>query len=358
MVLFASFGESTFIGATTYKGNPVSNNTTVRKLQNALLLPTIALGASLGYTFSVRYITQLLNVNDGVTVTILGTIIPLILTTLSIWLTARTREVASGYLAATDAEQKALAKSANSFAKFINIAAIVVAGTVGLVSGIASATTGSFGNSVAGVQPVFTISFVLSLAVLYFGIRLTIQKKNTDASAQPAPTEEAAQAEASVADAEAAPAAKVSKSSAINALMIPVFAFIVVPVISAQILSATGGQGGQWVLDGALVAIAASLFFGARLLAQAGQVRDENGKRLGGVSIARQWIFALSLVYLFFGYQFTLSSSVVGGIQYYGDVQTSTLVQLLGLLEVLVVLTAMLAANHFVLVYRAKTPQK
>ncbi|NDH65742.1 MAG: hypothetical protein EBY26_05140, partial [Microbacteriaceae bacterium] len=177
----------------------MSTDNNVRKLQIALLQPTIALGVSVGYTLSLRYITQLLNLNDGVTATILGTIIPLILTTLSIWLTARARDVASGYLAAADAEQKALAKSANIFAKVINIAAIVVAGIVGLVSGIASAASGSFGNSVPGVQLVFTISFVLSLAVLYFGIRLTIQKKNTDANVQPAPTEEAAQADASVA---------------------------------------------------------------------------------------------------------------------------------------------------------------
>jgi hypothetical protein len=32
--------------------------------------------------------------------------------------------------------------------------------------------------------------------------------------------------------------------------------------------------------------------------------------------------------------------------------------QLLAELEILVVLATMLAANHFVLVYRAKTPQK
>lgn len=336
----------------------MSTNATVRKLQIALLQPTIALGVSVGYTLSLRYITQILNINDGVTATILGTIIPLILTTLSIWLTARARDVVSGYLTATDEEQKALAKSANIFAKVINIAAIVVAGIVGLVSGIASALSGSFGNSFPGVQLVFTISFVLSLAVLYFGIRLTIQKKNTNAEVQAVPVEEVAHDDASAEESAAKPTAKASKSSAINALMIPVFAFIVVPVISAQILSASNGNGAKWVLDGALIVIAASLFFGARLLARAGQVRDENGKLLGGVSIARQWIFALSLVYLFLGYQFSLSSSVIGSFQFYDSVQAIPLEQLLGLLEILVVLAAMLAANHFVLVYRAKTPKK
>ena len=336
----------------------MSTNTTVRKLQNALLLPTIAVGVSVGYTLSIRYITQLLGLDSGLSATILGTVIPLVCTTVSIWLTARARDVASMHLADADAEQRNLAKIANVFAKIVNITAIVVAGIIGLVSGIASATTGSLGQSAPGVQLVFTISFVLSLAVLYFGIRSTIQRKNIVAEPVATPVVEATQAEASASDADASPKSKVTKSSAINALVIPVFAFIVVPVISAQILSSMGGRGGQWVLDGALVVIGASLFFGARLLAAAGQVRDEAGKLLGGVSIARQWIFALSLVYLFFGYQFVLSSSLIIGLSNYDVVDTSALMQLLAELEILVVLAAMLAANHFVLVYRAKTPQK
>ncbi len=338
----------------------MSTNTAVRKLQNALLLPTIAVGVSVGYTLSIRYIASLLGLDSGLSATIMGTIIPLVCTTVSIWLTARARDVASAHLAGAEAEQKNLAKSANIFAKIVNISAIVVAGIIGLISGIASATSGSLGQSAPGVQLVFTISFVLSLGVLYFGIRSTIQRKNLNVNASAAEVTDAAPSHVDTGAPEqvASPASKVSKSSAINALMIPVFALIVVPVISAQILSATSGQGAQWVLDGALVVIGASLFFGARLLAAAGLVRDEAGKLLGGVSIARQWIFALSLVYLFFGYQFLVSSSLIGDVgAYYGN-ELSPLMQLVGELEALVVLAAMLAANHLVLIYRAKTPQK
>lgn len=344
----------------------MSNDNNVRKLQKTLLLPTIGLGVSVAYLFSIAGILLLLDEIfgelDAMVPIALSTIVPLAACALSMVLTLRARREAASHLFASNFEEGLLARISTIYSKVINITAIVVAGIIAVTSGIASvvATSGGGGGG-TGSQLTFLVSFLAGLVVLYFGIRAVSQMKTPDASAQPSTTNAVSAPEASHDAGDSTTAAKPLKGSAINALIIPVFAFIVVPVIAAQILISTDGVGGEWVTYGGLAVVAVALVFSAWLLANSPQVRDEAGKLIGGTLIARPWIFGLNFVYLLLGVQFlwivSFARAIGGGLSGSGDQRTIGGL-LTDLIMPVIVLAAMLAAHHLVLVYRAKTPKE
>jgi hypothetical protein len=344
----------------------MSTNIAIKKLQNTLLLPTIGLGVSVAYLFSIAGILALLGEIfgelDAMVGIALSTTVPLATCALSMVLTLRARKEAASHLFASNFEEGLLARMSNIYSKVINITAIVVAGIIAVTSGIASVVATSGGGAVGtGSQLTFLVSFFVGLVVLYFGIRAVSQMKTPDASAQPSTTNAASAPEASHDAGDSTTAAKTLKGSAINALIIPVFAFIVVPVIASQILISTDGVGGEWVTYGGLAVVAAALAFSAWLLANSPQVRDEAGKLIGGTLIARQWIFGLNFAYLLFGVQFlwivSFARTIGGGLSMSGDQRTIGGL-LTDLIMPVIVLAVMLAAQHLVLVYRAKTPKE
>jgi large-conductance mechanosensitive channel len=342
----------------------VSNDNNIRKLQGALLLPTIALGVSVAYMLSYASLMRVLESIFGqlaspVTIAF-ATVLPLASCALSMFLTSKARNEVAAHVGSANREESILARNTSTYSKLINITAIVVAAIICLVSGIASAiATANVLGSSDGSQLTFLISFVLGLVVIYLGIRTVSQLKSSDAAPQPAASAPV-EAHEATASAEESTAARVpSKSSAVNAMIIPVFAFVLVPVIATQILSTTKGEGIQWVTYGSLIAVAASLFVGARLLASTSHVRDQNGKLAGGVTLARQWIFGLNFVNLAIAGQILWAISISLGLSGAFGQDTPSFVDLLiNLIMPIVVLAAMFAAHHFVLIYRAKTPQK
>ncbi len=344
----------------------MSTNIAIKKLQNTLLLPTIGLGVSVAYLFSIAGILALLGEIfgelDAMVGIALSTTVPLAACALSMVLTLRARKEAASHLFASNFEEGLLARFANIYSKVINITAIVVAGIIAVTSGIASVVATSGGGGVGtGSQLTFLVSFLVGLVVLYFGIRAVSQIKTPDASAQPSTTNAVSAPDVSHDAGDPTTAAKTLKGSAINALIIPVFAFIVVPVIASQILISTDGVGGEWVTYGGLAVVAAALAFSAWLLANSPQVRDEAGKLIGGTLIARQWIFGLNFAYLLFGVQFlwivSFARTIGGGLSMSGDQRTIGGL-LTDLIMPVIVLAVMLAAQHLVLVYRAKTPKE
>jgi len=344
----------------------MSTNIAIKKLQKTLLLPTIGLGVSVAYLFSIAGILALLGEIfgelDAMVGIALSTTVPLAACALSMVLTLRARKEAASHLFASNFEEGLLARMSNIYSKVINITAIVVAGIIAVTSGIASVVATSGGGGVGtGSQLTFLVSFFVGLVLLYFGIRAVSQMKTPEASAQPSTTNAVSAPDVSHDAGDPTTAAKNLKGSAINALIIPVFAFIVVPVIASQILISTDGVGGEWVTYGGLAVVAAALAFSAWLLANSPQVRDEAGKLIGGTLIARQWIFGLNFAYLLFGVQFLWSMSFVrtigGGLSGSGDQRTIGGL-LTDLIMPVIVLAVMLAAHHLVLVYRAKTPKE
>jgi len=343
----------------------MSTENNVRKLQIALLQPTIGLGVSVAYLFSfapiMAFLTQIFGDLVGGVQIALATIVPLISCALSIYLTVRARSDVADHLASPNNEERVLARAANTFSRMINITAIVVAGIIALVSGIASAIGSAVSSGDLGAQDgsrlTFVISFVVGLAVVYYGIRSSIVQKGLAAAPESAA---AVVAEVSSPTADSTVVRKQTKGSAINALVIPIFAFVVVPVIATQVLSTTRGEGAAWVTYFSLIAVAASLFFAARMLANAVEVRDESGKLLGGTVLARQWIFALNFVFLAIGAQILWGVSVALSIRDSFNMNggsPSILDLLINLFMPIIVVAAMLGAQHSVLVYRAKTPQ-
>jgi hypothetical protein len=337
----------------------VSSENVTEKLRSSLLLPTIGLGASVVYFLSIGGILSLLTELFGplapsVSIS-LSSMLPLLLCALSMWLTTRARTTAATHIASTDFEEYNLARITSKYSKLINIIAIAAAGVIGLVSGIAAAAASVEGSIIdLTSQLIFTICFVLGLAAIYFGIRIASQLKSSESSTSPV-------ASAPLAAVTSNPAGNRGNSSAINALIIPVFALVVVPVFATLILTSTKGVGGEWVIYGGIVAVAAALFVGARLLAKSSPARDEAGKLVGGTVTARQWIFYLNFVFLFFAIQILWGTSIAQSLSDglgFGDEQRSIADLLIDLAMPIAVLTIMFAAHHFVLIFRAQTPDK